>query len=486
MTGRELVSNSGLSRILRVGTVLFALAIFIADLITPVDITFPILYVVVLLLVASFCKPRGVWLSFLGCALLTVGGYVASPAGGSHFVGVFNTAIAIMAMALTAFLAVRYYAAATAIREQAELIDLTHDPIFVLDMNHVITFWNRSAGDFYGWSAAEAIGKTYAELGQTTSSAPIEDVMAELLRTGGWEGEVMRRKRDGTLVILACRWSLKRDKLGKPVGMLVTSNDVTARRQAQEKLQEAQEELARLNRVMLVNELAASIAHEVKQPISAATTSAAAAIRWLTRESPSIDEATIAIEQIGRDCLRAGEIVNSVNALVTKQAPRKECLPLNEAILEVIAMVDGTLHREHVMLRTHLASDLPPVAADRVQFQQVVLNLITNAAEAMKTDDHRDLTVSSGLDDDNQVFVEVRDSGPGLDPAHLHRLFDSFHTTKPGGTGMGLKISRSIVQAHGGRLWAEPNQPRGAIFRFTLPVHAKSSATAATPGGAGH
>ncbi|HEY2133013.1 MAG TPA: ATP-binding protein [Acetobacteraceae bacterium] len=476
MTGRAPVSKSGLPRLLPIGTVLSALTIFIGDTITPQDITFPILYVVVVLLAASFCKPRGVWLTFLACVALTVVSYVVSPHGESQTVGISNTVLAIMAMALTAFLAVRYYAATTAMREQANLIDLTHDPICVLDMNYVITFWNRSAADFYGWSAAEAIGKTYAELWQPTYSVPFDDIMAELLRTGVWEGEIMRRRRDGTLVALASRWSLKQDGQGQPVGILVTSNDITARRQAQEKLREAQEDLARVNRVMLMSELTASIAHEVRQPISAATTSADAARRWLSREPPSIGEATTALGQITRDCLRASEIVNRVSALVRKQAPRKERLGLNEAILDVIAMIDDMLQRNQVMLRTRLARDLPLVTADRVQLQQVVLNLITNAVEAMKTDDPRDLTVRSGLDDENEVFVEVRDSGPGLDPAHLDHLFDSFHTTKPGGMGMGLAISRSIVQAHGGRLWAEPNQPRGATFRFTLPVRAVSSA----------
>jgi C4-dicarboxylate-specific signal transduction histidine kinase len=296
--------------------------------------------------------------------------------------------------------------------------------------------------------------------------------MAELLRTDRWEGELVRRKRDGTPVIQTCRWSLKRDEQGRPAAILETSNDITSRRQAQEALREAQEDLARVNRVMLLSELTSSIAHEVKQPLSAIATSASAATRWLATAPPHFDEATTALERIVRDCQRAAEIIGRVSALVKKEAPRKDLLDINAAILEVIAMSEDVLQSNHVILRTGLSSGLPVVTADRVQVQQVILNLITNAVEAMKAEagGPRELTVNSGWDDETELFIEVRDSGAGLDPAHLDRLFESFHTTKSGGMGLGLAISRSIVKAHGGQISAAPNQPRGAVFRFTLPA----------------
>jgi two-component system sensor kinase FixL len=474
MTRRALVSKYATSRGAPVATAVTAFVIFIFDTVAPQTMTFSMFYAAVVLMASSFCKPREVWRVVLGCAGLTVLGYVLSPPAASPpIVGVSNTALAIMAMGLTAFLAVRYQLTVGAVREQAKLLDLTHDCIIVGDMNNVITYWNRSAEALYEWTAAEVIGKVSCQFLGTTFPMPLNAVMAELLSTDRWEGELVRRKRDGTPVIQACRWSLKRDEQGRPAAILETSNDITSRRQAQEALREAQEDLARVNRVMLLNELTSSIAHEVKQPLSAIATSASAATRWLATAPPHVDEAATALERIVRDCQRADEIIGRVRALVKKEAPHKDLLDINAAILEVIAMSDDVLQRNGVILRTGLSSGLPVVTADRVQVQQVILNLITNAVEAMnaQADGPRELTVNSGWDDGTELFVEVRDSGAGLDPAHLDRLFESFHTTKSGGMGLGLAISRSIVKAHGGRIWAAPNQPRGAVFRFTLPAH---------------
>ncbi|MGP8027017.1 MAG: sensor histidine kinase [Acidocella sp.] len=271
---------------------------------------------------------------------------------------------------------------------------------------------------------------------------------------------------------------MKRDERGQPVGIVETSNDITARRQAQEALRDTQEDLARVNRVMLLSELTSSIAHEVKQPLSAISTSVGAATRWLITVPPHLDEANAALGRIARDCQRASEIISRVSALAKKEVPHKDQLDINATIREVIAMTDDVLQRNHVVLRTGLLSGLPVVTADRVQVQQVILNLITNAVEAMKgeAEDRRELTVNSGWDDETDLFVEVKDSGTGLDPAHIDQLFESFHTTKSGGMGLGLAISRSIVKAHDGRIWAAPNQPCGAVFRFTLPVRKVSSA----------
>ena len=384
MTRRALVLKFAQSRGLPIATAVAALAIFILDTVTPQDITFPVLYVAVVLLASSFCKPREVWLVFMGCVGLTVLSYVISPPTTLQVVGISNTILAVGAMALTAFISVRYQAATGAVREQAELLDQTHDCIIAGDMNNVITYWNRSAEALYEWTAAEAVGKISCPLLGTTFPMPLNAVMAELLSTDRWEGEVVRRKRDGTPVIQACRWALKRDEQGRPVAILETSNDITARRQAQEALRDAQEDLARVNRVMLLSELTSSIAHEVKQPLSAIAASAGAATRWLSTAPPHLDEAGAALERIAKDCQRAGEIISRVSALVKKEAPHKDLLDINATILEVIAMTDDVLQRNHVILRTGLSPALPVVTADRVQVQQVILNLITNAVEAMK------------------------------------------------------------------------------------------------------
>jgi C4-dicarboxylate-specific signal transduction histidine kinase len=248
--------------------------------------------------------------------------------------------------------------------------------------------------------------------------------------------------------------------------------EIIERKQMQESLQQAQANLARVNRVMLVGEMTASIAHEVNQPIAAAITNASAGLRWLAAQPPDMEEARQVLGRIVRDGNRASEVIARVRGLVKKVPVRRDLLDINEAIVEVTALTHSELHSNRVKLHTHLSRDLPLIPVDRVQLQQVILNLIVNAIEAMSGvgDRPRELAVGSGGGDSNDVFVEVRDSGQGLDPADLDRLFGSFYTTKPDGMGMGLAISRSIVEAHGGRLWATPNEPHGAVFRFTLPV----------------
>jgi PAS domain S-box-containing protein len=259
--------------------------------------------------------------------------------------------------------------------------------------------------------------------------------------------------------------------------------DISDRKRAEEALEQAQADLARLNRVMLLGEMTASIAHEVNQPIAATVTNAHAGLRWLGTQPPDLEEARQALGRIVRDGSRAGEVIDRIRALVKKVPPRRELLDINEAIREVIALTQTDMQRHGVRLQTPLAGALPPVPADRVQLQQVIMNLIVNAVEAMSSvgGRSRELTISSGKDDANAVFVEVRDTGPGIDPADLDRLFQSFYTTKPEGIGMGLAISRSIIEAHGGRLSAAADKPPGAVFQFTLPGDDKSSEGASEP-----
>jgi C4-dicarboxylate-specific signal transduction histidine kinase len=228
---------------------------------------------------------------------------------------------------------------------------------------------------------------------------------------------------------------------------------------------------------MLLGEMTASIAHEINQPIAAVITNANAGVRWLGAQQPDLNEVRQALGRIVRDGTRAGEVIGRIRAHVKKMPPRRELLDINEAIREAIALTQTETQRNAVRLQSRLADDLPLVSADRVQLQQVMINLIINAVEAMAGagDGPRELTIVSGIDDANDVAAEVQDTGPGLDPEKLDRLFQSFYTTKPEGIGMGLAISRSIVEAHGGRLSAAANQPHGAVFRFTLPAEEESS-----------
>ena len=245
----------------------------------------------------------------------------------------------------------------------------------------------------------------------------------------------------------------------------------TEMRESERRNRELQMELAHANRVATMGQLSASIAHEINQPIAAVIANASAGLRWLGARPPELEQVRQALARIVRDGRRAGEVIAHVRALVKKAPPRRDRLDINEALLEVIALTQAELQRNGVRLRTRLSGGLPLVPGDRVQVQQVVVNLILNAVEAMSgvEDGARELTIASGADVSTDVFVEVQDSGPGLDPAHLDRLFQSFYTTKLDGMGMGLAISRSIAEAHGGCLSAAPNH-RGALFRLTLPV----------------
>jgi PAS domain S-box-containing protein len=253
--------------------------------------------------------------------------------------------------------------------------------------------------------------------------------------------------------------------------------DITQRKRAEEELhqkeislREAQTELAHVSRVTTMGELAASIAHEVKQPLAGIATNANASLRWLAGELPNLKEAREAIGRILRDGNRANAVVSRMRALFKKAYTAKELFDINDAIEEVGILTQREARKNRVALRMELTADLPAVMGDRVQLQQVVMNLILNGIEAMSTveERERDLVIRSQRGEGDEVRVSVQDSGIGFDPQNAERMFDAFHTTKPSGLGMGLSISRSIVESHGGRLWAVPNDGPGATFQFTF------------------
>jgi C4-dicarboxylate-specific signal transduction histidine kinase len=246
--------------------------------------------------------------------------------------------------------------------------------------------------------------------------------------------------------------------------------------QAQDELRNMQAQIAHMTRVMMMGELTASIAHEVNQPLGAITTSAAACQRWLAARPPQMAKARQELERIIRDGNRAGEVIKRIHALMKRHPPRTDWLDINEAILEVIAIVQYQVRLKQIVLETRLADDLPLVRGDRVQLQQVFLNLIVNAIDAMSTvDGPRELLIVSAADGPLAVAVEVRDSGIGFDTERAARVFEPFYTTKAESLGIGLSISRSIVEAHGGYLSTNTNTPRGAVFRISLPVNASGA-----------
>ena len=252
--------------------------------------------------------------------------------------------------------------------------------------------------------------------------------------------------------------------IGSQIGQFIE------RKQAEDALHHAQTELAHVTRVATLGEMTASIAHEINQPLGAIVNSASACLRWL--DAQKLEEARRSASRVIAEGHRASEIIGRIRALAKKAPPRKDWLDVNETIHEVIALAHSEVQRNGVALETQLSEDVPLILADRIQLQQVVLNLMMNAIEAMTGagEGPRELLVRSGTDESQGVLVSVQDSGPGLDPKSLDHLFDAFYTTKPQGLGMGLAISRSIVEAHGGRLWATTNEPHGAVFQFTLPI----------------
>jgi signal transduction histidine kinase len=272
-----------------------------------------------------------------------------------------------------------------------------------------------------------------------------------------------------------------RDSRGKIMKWYGTSTDIEDRKRSEqehERLRQLEADLARLNRVSMMGELAASLAHEIKQPIAATATNAKTGLRWLQREPPDTDEAREALSRILNDAKRAADIIERNRSLYRGDTPKRETVNLNEVVREMIALLRDTANRQSVLIRAELDEDVPTTTADRVQMQQVLMNLMLNGIEAMK-DTGGELTIRSKRTEDRQILLSVSDVGCGLPCENADRVFDAFFTTKAQGTGMGLSICRRIIESHGGRLWACANTGRGTTFHLTLPTAAFASATPA-------
>jgi len=493
---------------------------------------------------------------------------------------------------------------ADTLREQAELLELTHDTVMARDAGEIITYWNRGAEQLYGWGREEAVGKVARELLRTQYPVAPDDIKGAMLRDGHWEGEFVNARKDGTLVTVASRWSAQFDEAGQRIGTLETNNDITDRKRAeealrqsqaaylaeaqklsrtgsfgwdaasgevfwsaqtfsileyegavapsldlmikrvhpddlarvrstferaaqeqhngafdieyrllmpggnvkhlhaaahpmrdelgrrqfvgalmdvtagkraQEQLQQTQAELAYTARVITLGALSASIAHEVNQPLAAIVVNGEACLRWLAREAPPRDQLTSAVNSIIGDGKRAGAIVQRVRGLTRKTELTKTELNLNEVIEEVVPLVQREVMRHRGSLQIDTATTLPMVLGDRIQLQQVLINLIVNGMQAMATvaDRPRLLVVRSRVAEGGDVTVAVEDAGVGIKSEDAERIFDAFFTTKADGMGMGLSICRSIIEAHGGQVWAAGNgSGPGTVFTFKLPVGA--------------
>jgi PAS domain S-box-containing protein len=347
--------------------------------------------------------------------------------------------------------------------------------IFLLDPEGRVTTWNAGAERIKGYRQEEIVGRHFSVF------YPDEDVArnkpAEQLRlaaaTGRSVDEGWRVRNDGSKFWASVLITALRNGAGEIIGFSKLTRDISERKRAEEELQAAQAELARVTRLTTMGELTASIAHEVNQPLAAVVTNANAGLRWLAAALPNLDEARQAFQRIIRDGKRAGDVIARIRALAEKTATDKEPLELNQVVQEVLGLTQTEIRRNAVAVRTELAAGLPPVLGDRVQLQQVLLNLLINGIEAMHavTDRPRQLLISSGHLRSDEVFVAVRDCGTGLDWHGVEKIFTAFYTTKRYGLGIGLSISYSIIEAHNGRLWAARNDGPGATFQFSLPAY---------------
>ncbi|TGD97727.1 PAS domain-containing sensor histidine kinase [Methylobacterium nonmethylotrophicum] len=617
----------------RTAAILIAAGVFLLDAFSPIEGAVAVLYVVVVLIAARTFSRRGVVLTTAGCLALTLAAYFAAHRTDEVGAPLLRCFVSLAAIGITAALGLRHKADAAVLAEQASLLDLTHDAVFVRDTRDVITFWNRAAEQFYGWPADEAIGCVAHDLLRSTFPADRAAIFDTLHRTGRWEGELVQRTRAGETVTVESRWVLQRAAAGAPLAVLETNTDITERKrtdsqlvaserryraifdntrvailqqdwsgvkadldrlhregvrdvagycmasegcvvrmrnrvrivdansaaqrmlrapsreallgtlderlpeadqtfpqalaalargersfesesqvrtydgetipvlfgvsfpadpddlgfvlvhafditerkQAESALLAVQADLAHAARVSTMGELTATMAHEINQPLAAIVTNGEAALRWLKRPSPDLGEATDALGRVITNGRRASEIVGRIRGFLKKAAPRQEWLDLPEMIGEASQLIERELVRHAVSLRTEHAPGLPQVLGDRLQLQQVAINLMVNGIQAMAAVRGRPrvLTVRTLREEDGQVACEVTDTGEGIAPEMREQIFQPFYTTKGDGMGMGLAICRSTIEAHGGRLWVtDTGTGTGATFHILLPAGA--------------
>ena len=455
---------------------LVAIAIFVVDTVTTLDIAVAVLYVAVVLLALDFTAFEGILAVAAGCMLLTVLSFAISHGADPDPGPILRGLVSLAAITITALLAARNQRAVKALREQASLLDLTHDTIFVRDRNDVITYWNRAATELYGWRREEAIGRRAAQLLDTVFPAPQAAIMDELERTGRWEGELIHTTREGRHVTVTSRWAQQRDARSHSVSLLETNNDITAQRTVEDKLHRSRMELTHVSRIATMGELTASIAHEVNQPLAAVVANGEAGLRWLNRPVPELGQVKTTVEAMIRNARRASDVIVRLRALSRKADPIRVPLSIAELVEQTTLLVERELRIHEVQLSTALPADLPPVLGDRVQLQQVLINLLINAIQALDSvsADRRALSIGAERAVDEAcgdvVVVRFDDSGPGIPDDVMVRLFDAFFTTKSEGMGMGLSICRSIVEAHGGHISAVNRPEGGASFRLALPI----------------
>jgi PAS domain S-box-containing protein len=369
-------------------------------------------------------------------------------------------------------------------RELRGVINTVPAHVWSASPDGTVDFVNERLLEFVGLSSDDISGWSWESVVHSDDCAKfVADWHAALKDGQSMESEIRMRRADGQHCWFFIRNVALRDEAGnvtKWYGSGIEIEDLKRAEEERERVRILQSDLAHIQRVTTMGEFAASIAHEIRQPISAAFINAKTCLRWLEREQPNIGNAHESVSTIIENVTRASDIIGRIRALYKKGEQRREQVDLNEMIEEMISLVRSEARGYAISIHTELASELPHVMADRVQLQQVFLNLVRNGIDAInEADTAGELTIGSQRNSSDQLLISIRDTGIGLPPESAEKIFDAFFTTKPQGTGMGLSISRSIIESHGGRLWATANADRGTTFQFTLPIEPAATAVVA-------
>ena len=369
-------------------------------------------------------------------------------------------------------------------RELRGVINTVPAHVWSASPDGIVDFVNERLLEFAGLSSEDILGSKWESVVHSDDRAKfLRDCRAAFKDGKPIESEVRMRRADGQHRWFLVRNVPLRDDAGNVVKRYGSGIEIEDRKRAEEERERVrilQSDLAHIQRVTTMGEFAASIAHEIRQPISAASINAKTCLRWLGREQPNIGKAHESVSRIIENVVRASEIISRIRVLYKKGEQRREQVDVNEMIGEMISLVRSEARGYAISIHTELAPELPHVMADRVQLQQVFLNLVRNGIDAInEADTAGDLTIRSQRNSSDQLLISIRDTGIGLPREQAEKIFDAFFSTKPQGTGMGLSISRSIIESHGGRLWASANPDRGTTFQFTLPIEAVATAVVA-------
>jgi PAS domain S-box-containing protein len=474
------------SLVLPVATAVVAIAIFIADTMSGIDVAAAGLYVVVVLMAARFLNANGViWVGF-GCVCLTAFSYMLSPPATGNPAEIANPLICLVAIVLTTALALQAQKASATLQEQASLLNQTHDSIFVRDMNDIITYWNRGAQDRYGWKAEDAIGKSSHEILRTVFPIPLDELRSELLRTGRWDGELKHYTADGTEVIAASRWALQRDGREQPIAVLETNNDITERKRREDEIKGLNEALAKraegLDQQLAkraaeleatnkeLESFAYSVSHDLRAPLRHTTGFA----ELLQRQaSQSLDDkGRRYVQMILESSKRMGNLIDDLLGFsrIGRAETRESAVDLQPLVQEIVAELRQETKDREIAWNI---GPLPVCYGDRSMLKVAFMNLLSNAVKFTRMRKRAEIEVGSVGDREDQAELFVRDNGAGFDMQYVDKLFGVFqrlHLTEEfEGTGIGLATVQRIIHRHGGEIRAEGAVDQGAAFYFSLP-----------------